>query len=308
MLDPVPWPGVEPSSRGRSVESQPLDYQGVPTPGTGLQASLAELLAPSISHRGPRESRGPHGELGPAQPGRALTPLWASGPSPVKRGAGHPEGVRGVCVCRPGPAGPQSCDKKPHGARGSGLPGLKWGDLSSFRKCCCGRHACSAPLCFLGDGGGPLPHSRPERRGRAWRIPALPAEPNKLWVGTQGSHAGLWGRLDSWGVRGVVCRVGYAPLFQGAHRGYPHGLAHLHPSPYSILIWGARGPQAQGPHESGRGQVCRHGLWGGSCWETADGEGTARFSPAQISPTESQLDAPFLPSPEVNSFGKCSWK
>lgn len=144
------------------------------------------------------------------------------------------------------------------------------------------------PRHLLGDGGGPLPHSRPERRGRAWQIPALPAEPNKLWVGTQGSHAGLRGRLDSWGVRGVVCRVGYTPLFQGAHRGRPHGLAHLHPSPYSILIWGARGPQAQGPHESGRGQVCRHGLWGGSCRETADGQGTSRFSPAQVSPTESQ--------------------
>ena len=171
MLDPVPWPGVEPSSRGRSVESQPLDYQGVPTPGTGLQASLAELLAPSISHRGPRESRGPHGELGPAQPGRALTPLWASGPSPVKRGAGHPEGVRGVCVCHPGPAGPQSCDKKPHGARGSGLPGLKWGDLSSFRKCCCGRHACSAPLCFPDTSleMGVAPSHIPGQRGGAGR-------------------------------------------------------------------------------------------------------------------------------------------
>lgn len=111
----------------------------------------------------------------------------------------------------------------------------------------------SPTLLLLRDGGGPLPHSRPERRGRAWRIPALTAEPNKLWVlGTQGSHAGLWGHLDSWGVRGVVCRVEYAPLFQGAHRGCPHGLAHLHPSPYSI-IWDARGSQAQGPHEVGRG-------------------------------------------------------
>ena len=41
--------------------------------------------------------------------------------------------------------------------------------------------------------------------------------------------------------------------FQGAHRWFPHGLAHLHPSPYSTLIWGARGSQPQGPHEAGRG-------------------------------------------------------
>lgn len=162
------------------------------------------------------------------------------------------------------------------------------------------------PRHLLGDGGGPS-HIPGQRGGAGRGNSALPAEPNKLWVGTQGSHAGLRGRLDSWGVRGVVCRVAYTPLFPGSSQ-RRHVCGPSPPQSYSILIWGARGLHRPRVRESGRGRCADNGLWGGSCRETADGQGTSRFSPPKSasgkSATESQLGRTFLAIPR----GELVWE
>lgn len=145
---------------------------GSPAPGNRSAGLPGRAVGSRLQHQPPWQ--GSHGAptVSSALPSRvALTPLRALGSSPGKRGAHRPEGVRGVCGCRPAPAGPRSCDRKPRGARGSGLPGLKSGDLSSFRRSCCGTHGCSAPLCFPDTSleMGVAPSHIPGQRGEAGR-------------------------------------------------------------------------------------------------------------------------------------------
>lgn len=122
--DPVPWPGVEPSSPAPGVQSLSPWITGSPAPGNRSAGLPGRAVGSRLQHQPPWQ--GSHGAptVSSALPSRvALTPLRALGSSPGKRGAHRPEGVRGVCGCRPAPAGPRSCDRKPRGAGGSGLPG-----------------------------------------------------------------------------------------------------------------------------------------------------------------------------------------
>lgn len=75
----------------------------------------------------------------------------------------------------------------------------------------------------------------------------------------------------------------------------------LHPHPGNEVVTGPGMPIHMGT------QLCRHSLWGRPCPEAADGEGTVRPTPHMQSHGKLR-DIPFLPSPEVNSFGKNSWE